>query len=274
MQTVAPTYYEVLGIGEAATPEEVRQAYLRLAKIAHPDAGGSDSAFQLVEEAAYVLGDQWRRAEYDRQLRELGSPAPRNMSDAAGSGNYQGTQYGTRNESAHRSSGQEAHPFQAPVEPITFLGILRRWKSPTVVSFAILLLGFAAYRTGVSALVVHAHPGQSVLFGFHWYPNPVRLGGHGNTVLTAVKLAAVVAVAWIASGILGRLWVWRERQGNFGRRERKVVLGCSLVLAVVGPFVLAGSGTTLLWLVLLIWAGIAVHRSRVGVRASKRGRRH
>jgi hypothetical protein len=265
MQTAAPTYYEVLGVSEFATPSEIRGAYLALAKTVHPDAGGSDSAFQRVEEAAYVLSDPRRKAEYDRHLHEFGRQVSSDMPGATGSSTQRGSpRPGANAPSSHVEP--ETSPFRIPDEPLTFLGILRQWKNPTVAAFAILLLGFAAYRTGVSAFVVHAHPGQEVLFGFRWYPNPVKFGGHGDIVLSAVKLAAVVVVAWIASGVFGRLWVWRERQGHFGRHERKVIIVGFLVLAVVGPFGLAGSGTTLLGLGLLIWAGIAAHRARLGVR--------
>ncbi|SQD95394.1 hypothetical protein FMEAI12_3120017 [Parafrankia sp. Ea1.12] len=57
--------YEVLGIVRTATDAEIRAAYRRAAKHAHPDAGGSPRSFQRVHAAYRVLGDPARRRAYD-----------------------------------------------------------------------------------------------------------------------------------------------------------------------------------------------------------------
>jgi len=74
-----PTHYEVLGVPEGASEEEVRQAYRRLAKAAHPDLAGNASRFRLVTEAYDVLSDPAQRASYDRGLRPhwVATPARR-----------------------------------------------------------------------------------------------------------------------------------------------------------------------------------------------------
>lgn len=46
------TWYEILGVSEDATRDQVKAAYHAKAREVHPDAGGSDAAFQRVE-AAY-----------------------------------------------------------------------------------------------------------------------------------------------------------------------------------------------------------------------------
>lgn len=48
-------HYEVLGVKRSASIEEIRAAYRRAAKTAHPDQGGSSEAFQRVQRAAEVL---------------------------------------------------------------------------------------------------------------------------------------------------------------------------------------------------------------------------
>jgi hypothetical protein len=66
---VVPTHYEVLGIAEGASDEEVRHAYRRLVKAAHPDRVGDPARFRLIRQAYEVLSDPAQRAAYDRTLR-------------------------------------------------------------------------------------------------------------------------------------------------------------------------------------------------------------
>jgi curved DNA-binding protein CbpA len=71
-------YYAILGIDDNAPPEDIRKAYLKLAKKLHPDRFPNDeqgkaaaqTEFRLVTQAHYVLGDTERKAEYDR-LRQI-----------------------------------------------------------------------------------------------------------------------------------------------------------------------------------------------------------
>jgi len=67
------TLYDVLGVGRDAGADEIKMAWRRAAKATHPDAGGSEAAFQAAESAWHVLSDAWLRAEYDRSLVQ---PAP------------------------------------------------------------------------------------------------------------------------------------------------------------------------------------------------------
>jgi curved DNA-binding protein CbpA len=71
-----PTHYEILGVTEGASAEEVRQAYRRLVKAAHPDLAGDPARFRLVTEAYDVLSDPTQRAAYDRGLRPQWVAAP------------------------------------------------------------------------------------------------------------------------------------------------------------------------------------------------------
>lgn len=43
--------FEVLGIPEDSTPEQVKAAYLEKAKTTHPDGGGTAEAFQELRQA-------------------------------------------------------------------------------------------------------------------------------------------------------------------------------------------------------------------------------
>src|SRR5436309_40237 len=63
-------YYEVLGVERAATAEEIKRAYRKLAVQFHPDKNpddpGAEEKFKELGEAYDVLMDGDKRAAYDR----------------------------------------------------------------------------------------------------------------------------------------------------------------------------------------------------------------
>lgn len=57
--------YQILGVGRRASPEEIKQAYRRLASQTHPDKGGNKERFQEIQQAYAVLSDPDQRQQYD-----------------------------------------------------------------------------------------------------------------------------------------------------------------------------------------------------------------
>lgn len=57
--------YEILGVEKNATAAQIKSAYRKMAKTAHPDGGGSDELFNELNLAYEVLKDADRRARYD-----------------------------------------------------------------------------------------------------------------------------------------------------------------------------------------------------------------
>ena len=66
------THYDVLGVSQNATQDEIRRAYRSLARNLHPDVAAADSISSLtmaeVNRAWSVLSDSRLRSEYDRAL--------------------------------------------------------------------------------------------------------------------------------------------------------------------------------------------------------------
>lgn len=68
-------YYRILGVSKTARPDEIKKAYLKLARENHPDRFNTaeerdeaDRRFQQITEAYNQLRDERLRKEYDRSL--------------------------------------------------------------------------------------------------------------------------------------------------------------------------------------------------------------
>jgi len=58
-------YYEILGLQQGCSPEEIKKAYRRLASQHHPDKGGDTATFQNIQAAYETLSDPNKRSQYD-----------------------------------------------------------------------------------------------------------------------------------------------------------------------------------------------------------------
>ena len=62
------TFYEILGVQPNATTAQINAAYRRLAIRLHPDKGGDEEEFKLLQHIADILRDPVARAQYDLTL--------------------------------------------------------------------------------------------------------------------------------------------------------------------------------------------------------------
>lgn len=73
---MAKSFYDVLGVSENATPEEIKKSYRTLAQKYHPDVNKSDDAeekFKEINEAYSTLSDENKKSTYDNKRSGFGN---------------------------------------------------------------------------------------------------------------------------------------------------------------------------------------------------------
>jgi curved DNA-binding protein len=89
---MARDYYDVLGVQRGASPEEIQQAFRRIARSRHPDINRDPAAeeqFKELNEAYQVLSDPKTRARYDRfgsDFRQIPEDYDERVAAGAGAG--------------------------------------------------------------------------------------------------------------------------------------------------------------------------------------------
>lgn len=66
-----PNYYEILGVKNDATSEEIKKSFRELAKKTHPDKTKEDSEEEMIKinKAYEILSDKNSKEKYDRYFK-------------------------------------------------------------------------------------------------------------------------------------------------------------------------------------------------------------
>lgn len=119
------THYAILGLSADATAKQVKDAYRRAARTAHPDQGGSPELFHVIAVAYETLADPERRSRYDRSLGHTGSgQGPATPATATGR-RTPPEKSATNDSDSYKRSALYDPPFspgQPPVIPLTLAG--------------------------------------------------------------------------------------------------------------------------------------------------------
>ena len=131
----AKDFYQVLGVSDSASQDDIKKAYRRLAKQYHPDANPNNASaaerFKEISEAHSVLSDAEKRKQYD-QMRRLGAfdggprrssagPRPAGAPGDVGAEGFEFGDFGGRGaivSSIFGRGGRQAEPGAETVEAV------------------------------------------------------------------------------------------------------------------------------------------------------------
>jgi curved DNA-binding protein len=111
-------YYAILGVSKTATPEEIKQAFRKLARKFHPDVNPgnkqAEAKFKEINEAYEVLSDPDKRKKYDQfgqYWKQAGQGFPGGAAGAGvDMGGFDFSQYGSFDEFVNELLGRFGGP--------------------------------------------------------------------------------------------------------------------------------------------------------------------
>ena len=66
-----PSLYDRLGVERGADTNDIRKAYMKMARTHHPDKGGNPEEFKEIQKAYEILSDDQKRGIYDQTGQEM-----------------------------------------------------------------------------------------------------------------------------------------------------------------------------------------------------------
>ena len=167
------SYYQVLGLAQGASTQQIREAHRQLARLLHPDRLGqatpaeqalAERRMREVNVAWTTLSDVGRRADYDRSLRAQRTSPSAGPSSGSGPGSSRAAGAGVDDTYRHPQTGRpeeehdpdafyaklrqaELDPDEEPLSEWHFW-LLRRGPLVAIVLLGLVLFVATAYAGG------------------------------------------------------------------------------------------------------------------------------
>lgn len=232
------TLYEVLGAARGASSEELKRAYRRAVRAAHPDTCGSAEAFQTVQDAWAVLGDPVRRREYDVRTSSNGATQSR-ASPASSAGRPEERVARPAPSSSHTTTFSDepapaaaAAPDSSTTPPRAESADVEEAAGPRTVHWRTITVGL-----GLAAAASSGVLGGLIVYGM--------FGRGGAIVAVLYLLAAGVAV-----------WEQRRGSGELAQLRRGTAKACWLVVGLWAALALIAWAGARPWVPLALYAAV------------------
>ena len=117
-------YYEVLGVPQAATTDQIKKKYRELARRFHPDVVQDKDlgqrVFSQINQAYRILADAERRALYNSTLAAAANSMSRSNGTSNGNGvsHSNGTGGATQGQNRPYTNGNGSVPTAPPTQPV------------------------------------------------------------------------------------------------------------------------------------------------------------
>ena len=119
-------HYQLLGLSQSATPEQIRRAFRRLAHQWHPDKNSSPEAadtFRDLNEAYEVLIDPQRRVLYDALLLQASQPGAASTEFVSPQPQHRDPRYRPRAPRPPGYKSRNQRRFEAMVDALPYLRV-------------------------------------------------------------------------------------------------------------------------------------------------------
>jgi Restriction endonuclease/DnaJ domain len=156
------SYYDILGVSPAASPDEVKARYRRLILRFHPDLDGPVALFRQVQEAYEALSDPVCRTAYDRSLRTRdggapsGDPRARRLGESTNDPGARGIHSGRGSGASDTNRSASDARRRKPTRTLVSSSLPRRQPARTVavVGAVLLILGVALAQIGTALILL------------------------------------------------------------------------------------------------------------------------
>jgi hypothetical protein len=111
-------FYQILGLSNFAGPNDVKNAFRRLAKLYHPDINPvGQEHFKVVVKAYEVLSDHYQKSQYDYRLKSYLNSLQKNPSQKKETKNYDVTDADLKRRSYYQEHYKKQYEQSQPKQP-------------------------------------------------------------------------------------------------------------------------------------------------------------